>query len=134
MTKRATKILAGASCLGIALTLLGVGLLQSRATVTREVYERIQPNMTEPEIDEIICFRGKNDDQSLARMLPNSQDDKAAEYTWKYWRQGDSEIAVAFDSQGKLTWKVWTQGEISADEAYYSVGLKFDENGVVVER
>ena len=67
-------------------------------------------------------------------MLRNSGDEKAVQYTWKYWRHGDSEIAVAFDSQGRLTWKVWTQGEISPAEAYYSVGLKYDENGVPVQR
>jgi hypothetical protein len=134
LTKRATIILAIASCLGIALTLLGVGLLQSRATVTRELYERIQPGMTEPELDGIIGFRSKNDDRFLARMLRNSRDVKAVQFTWKYWQQDDSEIAIAFDSQGRLTWKVWTKGEISPAEAYYSVGLKYDENGVPVQR
>ncbi|HEX3150112.1 MAG TPA: hypothetical protein VHR66_18690 [Gemmataceae bacterium] len=133
-TKRAAKILAITSCLAVALALLAVCLLQSRATVTRELYERIQPGMTELEIDGIIGFRGEIDGGSLARMLRNSQDEQAAQYTWKYWRQGDSEIAIAFDSQGRLTWKVWTQGEISPDEAYYSVGLKYDENGAPIER
>jgi hypothetical protein len=133
-TKRAAIILAITSCLGMALTLLGVRLLQSRATVTRELYERIQPGITEPEIDGIIGFRGNNDDRFHARMLRISHDVKAVQYTWKYWRQGDSEIAFAFDPQGRLTWKFWTQGEISPDEAYYSVGLKYDENGVPVQR
>ena len=131
---RAAIILAITSCLGIALTLLGVRLLQSRATVTRELYERIQPGMTEPELDGIIGFRGKNDERFHARMLRNSGDVKAVQYAWKYWRHGDSEIAIAFDAQGRLTWKVWTQGELSPDEAYYSVGLKYDENGVPVQR
>jgi hypothetical protein len=134
LTKRAAIILAITSCLGIALTLLGVCPLQSRATVTRELYERIQPGMTEPEIDGIIGFRGKNDDRIHARMLRISHDVKAVQYTWKYWRHGDSEIAIAFDSQGRLTWKFWTEGEISPDEAYYSVGLKYDDNGVPVQR
>jgi hypothetical protein len=133
-TKRAAIIVAITSCLGIALTLLGMCLLQSRATVTRELYGRIEPGMTEPELDGIIGFRGKNDDRFHARMLRNSQDVKAVQYTWKYWRHGDSEIAIAFDSQGRLTWKVWTEGEISPDEAYYSVGLKYDENGMPVQR
>src|SRR5438132_12394882 len=62
-TKRVAIILAITSCLGIALTLLGVRLLQSRATVTRELYERIQPGMTEPELDGIIGCSGKNDDR-----------------------------------------------------------------------
>src|SRR4029077_13255198 len=96
-TKRAAIILAITSCLGVALTLLGGRHLQLRATVTRELYERIQPGMTEPELDGIIGFRGKNDDPFHARMLQNSHDVNAGQYTWKYWRNGDSEIAVAFD-------------------------------------
>jgi hypothetical protein len=133
-TKRAALILAITSCLGIALTLLGVRLLQSRATVTRELYQRIQPGMTEPELDGIIGFPGKSDDRFHARMLRNSGDVNAVQYTWKCWRHGDAEIAMAFDAQGRLTWKVWTQGEISTAEAYYSVGLKYDEKGVPVQR